>query len=122
MEGNLDKIVPYGPVVHPTEAQFKDFKKFVYGLAKNPEYLRAGAVKVVPPKSFRFQTPKIQELLKTLTIPHPLEQQIQTGRGFYDLRLTSKKALSCSEYKKKVDEDAKFIKGLTPQQIERQVA
>ena len=76
---------------------------------------------VVPPKSFKFRTPKIQDLLKTLVIPHPLEQQIQTGQGFYDLRLVQKKALSCADYKKMVDKDSEAIKGLTPPQIERHV-
>ena len=46
MEGNLDKIVPYGPELHPTEAEFRDFKSYVYRVAKMPEVIKCGCAKV----------------------------------------------------------------------------
>ena len=79
------------------------------------------AEKIVPPKSFHFNTPKIQDLLQTLNIPHPLEQRIQVGRGFYDLKLIQRKGLSCSDYKKLVDNDSRVIRGMTPNDVERHV-
>jgi len=45
MEGNLDKMIPYGPTLHPTEADFKDFKNYVYRVAKMPQVKNCGCVK-----------------------------------------------------------------------------
>ena len=66
---------------------------------------------VIPPPSFKFNSLKFDNLLKTMTIPHPLEQQVFVGRDFYDLRLIQRKALLMGEYKKLVDKEALLIKG-----------
>lgn len=122
MEGNLDEIIPFGPTLHPTEAEFRDFKSYVYRVARLPRVASCGCVKIVPPKSFRFKTPKIERLIDSLVIPHPLEQQIQVGRGFYDLKLVQRKALSAADYKRRVDSDAAVIRGKSSQEAERYVS
>ena len=66
---------------------------------------------VIPPPSFKYNLLKIDNLMKTMPIPHPLEQQVFVGRDFYDLRLIQRKALLMGDYKKIVDKDALLIKG-----------
>ena len=46
MKGNLDKIIPYAPTLHPSETEFKDFKKFIYKIQKIESIRKAGCVKV----------------------------------------------------------------------------
>ena len=62
---------------------------------------------------------KLDEMLKKVVIPHPLEQQVFVGRDFYDLRLVQRKAMMMSEYKKLVDKDAQQIKGKTLLEVEQ---
>lgn len=43
---NLDQIIPYGEVLTPTEAEFKDFKTYVNKLALSPRYKNSSLIKV----------------------------------------------------------------------------
>lgn len=74
--------------------------------------------KVIPPNSFKFDSISIEEALKIFVISRPLEQQIQIGRGFYDLKLVQKKAITLKQYKKLVDPNQKLIKGMSVPKIE----
>ena len=46
IKGNLDGIIPYAPILHPSESEFKDFKKFIYKIQKIESIRKAGCVKV----------------------------------------------------------------------------
>ena len=76
---------------------------------------------VIPPPNFKFKAMKLDEMLKKVIIPHPLEQQVFVGRDFYDLRLIQRKALQMSEYKRLVDKDAQQIKGKGLLEVEQMV-
>lgn len=54
-------------------------------------------------------------------IPRPLEQQVQVGRGFYDLKLTQKKAMSVGEYRRLVEASGKTSRGKTTEEVEKLV-
>lgn len=76
---------------------------------------------VIPPPKFKFDAIKLEEMLRTVTIPHPLEQQVFVGRDFFDLRLIQRKAILMSEYKKLVDKDAQQLKGKGLLEVEQRV-
>lgn len=42
----LDDIVPYGPVLHLTESEARNFRSFASSLLENPLYRNVGCVKV----------------------------------------------------------------------------
>lgn len=46
MDGDLDKAIPFGPTFHPTEAEFRDFKTYVYKISSLPEIKKCGCAKV----------------------------------------------------------------------------
>jgi len=59
--------------------------------------------------------------MNSFVIPRPLEQQVQIGRGFYDLKLIQKKSIGLGEYKEMVEKDSKQTKNKSLNQIENQV-
>ena len=59
--------------------------------------------------------------MDTFVIPRPLEQQVNVGRGFYDLKLVQKKSMGLREYKQMVEKDSKQTKNKSLNQIENQV-
>ena len=46
MKGNIDNIVPYAPIYHPNESEFRSFKEYVYKISRVEEIRKAGCVKV----------------------------------------------------------------------------
>lgn len=118
----FDQKIPLAPIFRPSVAEFADFKSFVYGLSKRKDVQTAGCAKVIPPSNFKFNAMSIEAMKKELTIPRPLEQQVLVGRGFYDLRLVQRKAMTVGEYKALVDKDAKLVKGKRVEEVEKQVS
>jgi hypothetical protein len=76
---------------------------------------------VVPPSGFKFRSLDI-EGIKNLTIPRPLEQQVQVGRGFFDLKLMQRKAMLVRDYKNRVDRDSRAVRGMSTEQVEKIVS
>jgi hypothetical protein len=44
--GLFEEKIPHAPVFRPSEKEFADFQKFVYGLALRKEVQESGCVKV----------------------------------------------------------------------------
>lgn len=42
----LDEQIPYGHIVYPTDAEFKDFNAYMTKLSQSPKYKDASLVKV----------------------------------------------------------------------------
>jgi hypothetical protein len=64
---------------------------------------------------------KIDTLKSEVVIPRPLEQQVLIGRGFFDLKLLQKKAMSVGEYKKTVEATEPPTRGKSTEAIEKDV-
>ncbi|KAJ6120583.1 hypothetical protein N7523_004863 [Penicillium sp. IBT 18751x] len=69
------------PVFKPTMDQFRDFKKFVnridnYGM-------KAGIVKVVPPKEWTDSLAPLDEAVKTIRVKNPIMQEFHGSHGTY---------------------------------------
>jgi hypothetical protein len=77
----MSETIPTGLVLRPTEKEFKDFKTFLYSVLENPKYKDAGIVKVIPPKSFKYDRLSYSQALSDLTVIKPIEQQICNGKG-----------------------------------------
>lgn len=43
---NLDAQIPYGDVLYPTEAEFKDFRAYMTKLALSQKYANSACIKV----------------------------------------------------------------------------
>lgn len=95
--------IPYAEVLHPTEAEFKDFRRYVNGLSQNPKYANASLVKIIPPKSFRSESLWRPEMLDKIQVTSPIEQQVFARGDLYELRLMSRKSLGLRAYKEHVD-------------------
>ncbi len=81
MMQNMQEQVPMGVVLRPSEKEFKDFKKYLYSVLENPKYQNAGCVKVIPPKSFKYDRISFADAVSTLSVHKPIEQQICNGKG-----------------------------------------
>lgn len=99
--------IPYAEVLHPTEAEFKDFRRYVNGLSQNPKYANASLVKIIPPKSFRSESLWHPEMLDKIQVVSPIEQQVFARGDLYELRLMSKKSLGLRAYKQQADASEK---------------
>ena len=93
--------IAYCPILRPTPAEFQDFNAFMEQ-AEAKYSAEFGMVKIVPPKSEKFSSHKIQDIIDKLTIINPYEQNVYGKGGIYESLLIVQKSLPLKDYKKKV--------------------
>lgn len=96
--------IPFGTTLHPSEEEFRDFRKFVNKLSQNPSLQRAGFVKIIPPPSFLKESVWKPELLGELKVVSPIEQRASANNGLFELSLVSRRSMVLGEYKRRVDQ------------------
>lgn len=100
---SLDKLIPFGKTLYPSETEFRDFRAYVNKLSTRPEYHNVGAIRVVPPASFRSESLWKPEMIDKLQVVSPIEQQVFERNELYELRLISRRSRGLREYKELVD-------------------
>ncbi|KAL7312000.1 hypothetical protein PS15m_007807 [Mucor circinelloides] len=70
------------PIFTPTWDEFKDFKTFVESIEEYGK--ESGIVKIIPPKEWKNQLPKIQQhQINNIKVTKPITQHIIGGRGVF---------------------------------------
>ncbi|KAG2211062.1 hypothetical protein INT46_008188 [Mucor plumbeus] len=70
------------PIFTPTWDEFKDFKAFVESIEEYGK--ESGIVKIIPPKEWKNQLPKIQQhQINNIKVTKPITQHIIGGRGVF---------------------------------------
>ncbi|KAI9831229.1 MAG: hypothetical protein M1819_005157 [Sarea resinae] len=64
-----------------TMDQFRSFKKYIDKIDKYG--MKAGIVKVIPPKEWRDALPPLDEAVKTIKVKNPIEQDFGGSQGIY---------------------------------------
>lgn len=96
--------IPFGHVLHPSEEEFRDFRKFVNKLSQNPSLQQAGFVKIVPPSSFLKESLWKPDLLEKLKVVAPIEQRASAQNGLFHLSLVSRRSMVLGDYKRRVEQ------------------
>ena len=96
--------IPFGSVLHPSEEEFRDFRKFVNKLSQNPSLQKAGFVKIVPPSSFLKESLWKPDLLEKLKVVAPIEQKASAHDGLFNLSLVSRRSMVLGDYKRRVEQ------------------
>lgn len=104
---HLDKRIPFTEVLHPSESEFRDFRSYVNKLSQSPRYANASLLKIVPPKSFASESQYKPEMLDSLEVVSPIEQQVFSKGELCELRLIGKRSMKLRDYKNLVDADEK---------------
>ncbi|KAF1806618.1 JmjC domain, hydroxylase-domain-containing protein [Mucor lusitanicus] len=70
------------PIFTPTWDEFKDFKAFVESIEEYGK--QSGIVKIIPPKEWKNQLPKLQQhQINNIKVTKPITQHIIGGRGVF---------------------------------------
>ncbi|KAJ5744600.1 hypothetical protein N7533_009470 [Penicillium manginii] len=69
------------PVFKPTMDQFRDFQKFINKIDKYG--MKAGIVKVVPPKEWTESLSPLDETIKSIRVKNPIMQEFHGSHGTY---------------------------------------
>lgn len=106
-----------GIVLRPSENDFRDFRKYIEKIITDKRVLKAGAVKIISPASFRKESLLKQGEVPQITVTNPIEQQVFRGNNLYQLQLVTKKSMPMTDYKNMVDLDEKLLPNLSKRSI-----
>lgn len=86
------------PIFHPTMEQFEDFNRFVMEIDKWG--MKAGIVKIVPPKEWHDSLPALDETIKAIKIKNPIVQHISGHAGhFRQQNIEKQKSYNIAQWK-----------------------
>lgn len=86
------------PIFHPTMEQFEDFNRFIMEIDKWG--MKAGIVKVVPPKEWHESLPALDEFVKGIKIKNPIVQHISGHAGhFRQQNIEKQKSYNIAQWK-----------------------
>lgn len=86
------------PIFHPTMQQFEDFNRFITEIDKWG--MKAGIVKVVPPKEWKQSLPALDETVKGIKIKNPIVQHISGHKGhFRQQNIEKQKSYNIAQWK-----------------------
>lgn len=86
------------PVFHPTMEQFEDFNRFIMEIDKWG--MKAGIVKVVPPREWHDSLPPLDEQIKSIKIKNPIVQHISGNAGhFRQQNIEKQKTYNIAQWK-----------------------
>lgn len=86
------------PIFRPTMEQFEDFNRFIMEIDKWG--MKAGIVKVVPPKEWHESLPALDEVVKGIKIKNPIVQHISGHAGhFRQQNIEKQKSYNIAQWK-----------------------